>query len=672
MIKFRKIITIAIIILNIINTQVFTQEPVPVEISKNKVSLDGKLYYIHTVREKQTLHSISKAYNVPINDIIKLNPGVQYGLQVNQSIKIPITKTINENKVTYDTAKVSLDSEFIKHITTPGETLYSISKKYDITLDTLIFLNPGLQYGLKAGMVLDIPAKKQEPESGMNIVLEKRTITHKVRRKDNLLSISHKYNIPVSSIIRNNKELMMGGLKPGQIIEITIIDTVFNYANKGSLIYDTIDTIVNKDQYFRLFTNQDNYNLNNLNINYPRNKRDTIDVTILLPFNYNRLAELDNYIDTCENKAQVRWAKKKKREIKFKSDFYTDFYLGTLLALDSIKKLDVSIKLNVYDTQSDSNVVRYLINKYDLENSDFIIGPPEPASINMVLDYLGNTDVKIILPNSNVNNLDKYSNVYQVIPSEEALKEHLSYYIATQYKKNIILVCNDDSISRKESLMTKGEILRYMDFYNTLDSAILKEVYFNDTMTASLQHALNLDKENLVVILSRNEAFISNIIRELYNIRTDDLKISILGNDSWTNMLYNNNIDIKYLHSLNIIYYRPFYYEYSNKKVINFLNDFRQKFKSEPYYQVYGINPVLLGYDMFLYFIQADVALSHPSLKNSNDNLLADFEFIQKEKNGGYENISVTFISYDWDIKVTAFKPYKLNFQQTAQASNIK
>ena len=60
----------------ILPAQLTAQEYVntPVEISKEKVKVDGKVCYSHVVLEKQTLYSISKAYGVSIADIYRFNP----------------------------------------------------------------------------------------------------------------------------------------------------------------------------------------------------------------------------------------------------------------------------------------------------------------------------------------------------------------------------------------------------------------------------------------------------------------------------------------------------------------------------------------------------------------------------------------------------------------------
>ena len=56
--------------------------PTPVTVSKEKVKINGKTFYSHVVLEKQTLYSISKAYQVSVDDIYAANPTLhQTGLQ---------------------------------------------------------------------------------------------------------------------------------------------------------------------------------------------------------------------------------------------------------------------------------------------------------------------------------------------------------------------------------------------------------------------------------------------------------------------------------------------------------------------------------------------------------------------------------------------------------------
>ena len=67
-----------------------TYENTPVEISKEKLKVNGQICYSHIVLERQTLYSICQAYNVSIEDIYQYNPAVkEKGLQKNSILIIP-------------------------------------------------------------------------------------------------------------------------------------------------------------------------------------------------------------------------------------------------------------------------------------------------------------------------------------------------------------------------------------------------------------------------------------------------------------------------------------------------------------------------------------------------------------------------------------------------------
>ena len=68
--------------------QVMAQEVV--ERSSEKTKIGGKEYYMHRVKQGQTLYGLSKAYNVSIEEIEKLNPEVKDGLKVGHVLGIPV------------------------------------------------------------------------------------------------------------------------------------------------------------------------------------------------------------------------------------------------------------------------------------------------------------------------------------------------------------------------------------------------------------------------------------------------------------------------------------------------------------------------------------------------------------------------------------------------------
>lgn len=81
-------VVLSIAAANGVNAQEYANTPV--EISKEKVKIDGKICYSHVVLEKQTLFSICKAYEVTAEDIYQYNPTVkETGLKKNSIIIIP-------------------------------------------------------------------------------------------------------------------------------------------------------------------------------------------------------------------------------------------------------------------------------------------------------------------------------------------------------------------------------------------------------------------------------------------------------------------------------------------------------------------------------------------------------------------------------------------------------
>lgn len=77
--------------------------------TKDKVRVAGKVYWSHVVTEKQTLWSISKAYEVSVDDIYEANPTLNLpteGLKTGQILMIPVQK----GKAAKDKAKDKKES----------------------------------------------------------------------------------------------------------------------------------------------------------------------------------------------------------------------------------------------------------------------------------------------------------------------------------------------------------------------------------------------------------------------------------------------------------------------------------------------------------------------------------------------------------------------------------
>ena len=70
-------------------------QPAEVTISTEVITIDGKNYFSHVVRERQTLYSIGKAYGVSSLDIIDLNPSLNLDtrpIKAGDVLLIPVTE----------------------------------------------------------------------------------------------------------------------------------------------------------------------------------------------------------------------------------------------------------------------------------------------------------------------------------------------------------------------------------------------------------------------------------------------------------------------------------------------------------------------------------------------------------------------------------------------------
>lgn len=115
--------------------------PTPVEISKDKVKINGQVCYSHVVLEKQTLYSISKAYGVSIEDIYSVNPTLQEtGLKKNAIILIPAKE-------------VTVKTHTVKWY----EDLNSIARKYKLSVEELMAANNLTDKKLKSRQQLIVP-----------------------------------------------------------------------------------------------------------------------------------------------------------------------------------------------------------------------------------------------------------------------------------------------------------------------------------------------------------------------------------------------------------------------------------------------------------------------------------------------------------------------------------
>ena len=139
------------------------------EIKAQQPVLPKKKYVIYEVKSrKETLYGISKQFGVSINEIIEANPYAQDGIKKGDILQIPV---VEEN-----IPKTS--GSDILHIVKPKETIYGISKQYNITKEDLLRANPKLENGLMIGDTILITSSSPQPTTtptDNNAIVQKAT-----------------------------------------------------------------------------------------------------------------------------------------------------------------------------------------------------------------------------------------------------------------------------------------------------------------------------------------------------------------------------------------------------------------------------------------------------------------------------------------------------------------
>ena len=141
----------------------------------------GSNYATYIVKKGDTLYSIANSYGTTINKIMSLNNLNSSLLLIGQELLIPTDNSITEtNYPVYTVAS--------------GDTLYSISKRYNVSVDSIKALNNLKSNLLMVGQRLQIPV---DEVTSSNFV-------YTVKRGDTLYSISNSYNTTVDKIMSLN------------------------------------------------------------------------------------------------------------------------------------------------------------------------------------------------------------------------------------------------------------------------------------------------------------------------------------------------------------------------------------------------------------------------------------------------------------------------------------
>ncbi len=181
-----------------------------------KETIDGKEYYLHFVKKGETLYNIARAYGITVDDIFKSNAAAREGIKPGNILKIPV-----EEKMEEPAQKQAREQkeDYFYHIVKRKETLFGLSRKYNVPVDAIRQLNPGSGTELREGETLKIPYASEIDQK----TLPEKTIPttqHTIASGETLYAIAKQYNVTTGEIINANPGIDPLDLDIGQKINI--------------------------------------------------------------------------------------------------------------------------------------------------------------------------------------------------------------------------------------------------------------------------------------------------------------------------------------------------------------------------------------------------------------------------------------------------------------------
>ncbi|MEX1193275.1 MAG: LysM peptidoglycan-binding domain-containing protein [Brumimicrobium sp.] len=222
-------------------------------IEKEKINFSEPDY--HVVSAKETLFGIAKKYGITVDELIEANPGTEQGLQIGQRLVIPNgKKVIEEDKQPQDSVdtatqvqdsitvnyEVDFEDSIVKYTVQKKETLYSISRRFMVSVEELSEINDIKNNKIKPKQVLIIPLKKERIKKiEIRNIQSSDTIVDTLQMKP--LPIKEKYTVVIMLPLKteSNEKVLSGMLDENTRLN-NISDIAVDFLMGAQLALDSL------------------------------------------------------------------------------------------------------------------------------------------------------------------------------------------------------------------------------------------------------------------------------------------------------------------------------------------------------------------------------------------------------------------------------------------------
>jgi LysM repeat protein len=610
------------------------------------------------------------------------------------------------------------------HLVKKGETAYSISKAYGITVEELTKENPPAVYGINEGQALRIPIKPvievipSEPVPDKKQRDETKFIYHNLKPGETVYFLSKSYGVSENEIILSNPGIDINKLPVGAEIAVPRREFMsdrqkFDDQEKKYIYYKVLkgESLSSIAEKYGLTVRE--LRRENRDLRFPqvgdfvripvakiaeiqeiepaktdtviaiveepvivmdrpvgfvpvKDLRDTLDVAVMLPFYLKENSERTEIDSSKSIKGKKIYKVVKRPEEWFypRSLDFVEMYEGILLAADTLRSLGLDINLYPYDIKIDTIEITKLMNSGKLSEMDLIIGPVYSHNLSIVAGYARDLGIPVVSPVPLINNSALLNNptLFMANSSLEIAQKTLSKKISEYYDHNFVFIHSDTSGMDEDVKRFKNLIFTELSY-----KLPYEEIKFKEFLFYSRSMFDNDSINRLSHALSEQSKNIVIIASEEAPVISETI-MDVHGLSrkfdikvfGYPAMRDIDRLDPKYFFDLDIMVYSPYWIDYTKKDVKQFNSDFRQKFLTEPSEKSYAWQ----GYDIAYYFLSGIAMHGKDFITHPEihnpDLLQTEYDFIRKETDEGLENQKLFLIRYTKDYEVKLVEENKL------------
>ncbi|MEI7664183.1 MAG: ABC transporter substrate-binding protein [Bacteroidota bacterium] len=313
-----------------------------------------------------------------------------------------------------------------------------------------------------------------------------------------------------------------------------------------------------------------------------------------------------------------------------KSLQFLPFYEGFRLALDSLEKTGIRIRLYVYDVDKDTARTRQILKKPEMKSVDLIFGLLYHRNFQIVAEFAKKNKINLVNPvseRSELVNGNPY--VFKVQPSKKSQLDGLAEYMSRAFSRGQVLIVRSGQYGDKDA---PDQLKRECHEHGLT----VRIVEGQENAIA----ALSKEKDNYLVVFSDNTAYAFDLTRRLFELR-NEYALTLVGLPDWSAM---EGLETEYLVALKTHIIAESFIDYENPEVKKFVLKYQGTYHSDP---------VLLGFqgfDLAVYFLTALHAYGtgfQRCLDEMKVSSMQNHPVYRQAKGNGFENQHWMIYKYD-------------------------